>query len=119
MLIAERKVTRSEVADAARSKLRTVTDWVAGKTEPSASRVALLCDFFRVSADFLLGRSDAESGLTPGSVVIDDDAVASAKADPDGRYVFAWRVPRRARVVDQDEATRIAQQVDEERRRSQ
>jgi transcriptional regulator with XRE-family HTH domain len=119
VLIAERNVTRSQVAEAAKSKLRTVTDWVSGKTEPSASRVALLCDFFRVSADFMLGRCDAESGLTPGLVVIDEDAVASAKADPIGRYVFAWRVPRRSRVVDPEEATKIAQQVDEERRRSQ
>lgn len=117
VLIADRNVTRAKVAEVARSKTRTVTDWLAGKTEPAASRVAMLCDFFRVSADYLLGRSDVESGLAPGSIVIDEDAVASAKADPKNRYAFAWRVPRRVRIVSQDEADRITKQVEEERRR--
>lgn len=80
---------------------RTLADWESGSTEPAACKVAALATVLDVSADYLLGRVDAELGIEPGTWIIDLDALEARKG--------AWcvRVPRRYRLVDYDEMRRL------------
>lgn len=54
----ERAITQKEVADAVGGTQSNLAKWEKGKTQPPADMIIKLADFFQVSADFLLGRSD-------------------------------------------------------------
>ena len=72
---AARKIEKTDLAAQIGVQVRTITSWEGGETEPTASLVAALANIFAVSADYLLGRVDSESGLTPGDFLVDLDAV--------------------------------------------
>lgn len=58
---------------------KTVGNWLRDdndpeRTEPGATNLRSLCAEFDVAADFLLGRSEHECGLTSGTYLVDLDA---------------------------------------------
>jgi len=60
----ERALTQKEVADAIGGTQSNLGKWEKGKTQPPADMVAKLADFFEVSMDYLLGRSDDLGNVT-------------------------------------------------------
>lgn len=54
----ERGLRLKDVADAMGVTLRAIQNYEQGIREPSLSILIKLCDFFGVTADYLLGRSD-------------------------------------------------------------
>ena len=55
MLIKERRVTQKQIADALGIPASTFNGYVQGYSEPSLETLIKLADFFKVSADYLLG----------------------------------------------------------------
>ena len=53
-----RNLLQKQVAEGAGVPLRTYQRYENGEREPSASTLIALADFFNVSADYLLGRTD-------------------------------------------------------------
>lgn len=115
-LLAKHNLDVKDLAKSIRVAPRTVSSWKAGDTEPGATHVALLCGAFKVSADYMLGRVESESGLTPGSVVLDLDAIDAIKrGDAADREVpIGFPVPDRPHVVPAKEAARIASDLQEQ-----
>ena len=54
----DKSLTQKEVALAVNINERTYRRYEAGEIEPSATNINKLADFFDVSADYLLGRTD-------------------------------------------------------------
>ena len=54
----DRKLSRQAVADAVQISAKTYERYENAEREPTATTLAALADFFEVSADYLLGRSD-------------------------------------------------------------
>lgn len=54
----ESKLTQKEVADAVGGTQSNLAKWEKEKIQPAADMVIKLADFFGVSTDYLLGRSD-------------------------------------------------------------
>ena len=55
MLIKERKLTQKQIADALGIPASTFSGYVQGYSEPSLDTLIRLADYFKVSADYLLG----------------------------------------------------------------
>ena len=53
-----KNLTAKQVADAIGLTRNAITNYEADIREPSLSVLKSLCDFFDVSADYLIGRSD-------------------------------------------------------------
>lgn len=53
-----RKLMQKQVAEGTGIPLRTYRRYENGEREPSASIIVALADFFNVSTDYLLGRTD-------------------------------------------------------------
>ncbi|MBQ2973227.1 MAG: helix-turn-helix transcriptional regulator [Clostridia bacterium] len=57
----DRDLRQSDVAEATGIDQRTLSNYETGKTNPDSYAIIKLCDFFNVSADYLIGRSDDKS----------------------------------------------------------
>ncbi len=55
-LRAEAGLSQQGLASALKISQSAVAKWELGKTEPTASMLGLLADYFHVSVDYLLGR---------------------------------------------------------------
>lgn len=53
-----RGVTQKQLAAVINVSGNTIHCWETDKQEPSMAAMVQLCDYFEVTADFLLGRSD-------------------------------------------------------------
>lgn len=53
-------VTQADIADLLEVTPTQISDMENGKTTTTLARLCLLCDYFNVSADYLLGRSDVK-----------------------------------------------------------
>ena len=54
----ERKLKQQELADEFSIKLRTYQGYEYGESYPEVAKLIAIADFFDVSVDYLLGRSD-------------------------------------------------------------
>lgn len=54
----QKSLTQKEVAISLEINERTYRRYEAGEIEPSASTINRLADFFSITSDYLLGRSD-------------------------------------------------------------
>lgn len=54
----DRKLTQGQLAKELGVLERTVSFWENGKRECDLATLVKICDFFNVSADYLLGRTD-------------------------------------------------------------
>lgn len=97
------EITQQTVAEQLGCSQNAISKWEKGMSQPSADHIAGICDLFGVSADYLIGRTDSPTGLTPGQWIIDLDAVER----PDPLVPWAAEVPRRHRIVDHREKERI------------
>jgi transcriptional regulator with XRE-family HTH domain len=55
----EKNLTCKEVADSIGLTKNAITNYEIGFREPSLSVLKALCDFYDVSADYLIGRTDS------------------------------------------------------------
>lgn len=101
VLRAQRGLHRREVAKAISIKESTLASYEIGRTEPGATALLRLAEFYRVSCDYLLGRSDHPLGIDPGRWIIDLDSVESRKGQ------WATEIPLRYDIVARDEKERI------------
>ena len=53
-----RKVTQPQVAEVLNMSVRTVQKYESGEIEPTEGVLITLADYFNVSLDYLVGRSD-------------------------------------------------------------
>ena len=58
-----KKLLQKQVAEGSKIPLRTYQRYENGEREPTMSALVALADFFNVSADYLLGRSDNPARL--------------------------------------------------------
>ncbi len=58
LLNEQKKSTYAEIAERTDISLRALKYYIAGEREPSMSKLIALADFFDVSLDYLVGRSD-------------------------------------------------------------
>ena len=54
----EKNLSQNALAEIIETNNSSVCDWECGRTEPSLDTVIKLCEFFDVTADYLLGISD-------------------------------------------------------------
>ncbi len=54
----ERGLSQAELGKKIDVSQKAIDYWERGVNEPKASYIVSLCDFFLVSADYLLGRTD-------------------------------------------------------------
>lgn len=60
-LIKYRNVTFDVLAEAFSTTRQTVSNWQAGATVPDAISISMIADYFGVTTDFLLGKTDAST----------------------------------------------------------
>ena len=89
-----RKITQSELAELTGFSQNAVSSWERG-VDPGASALIAVCQALEVSADYLLGLCEHETGLPAGLFILDEDAIAQAKAGD----AFAFQIPLRPRVA--------------------
>ncbi len=67
----EKGLYQKDIAKLVNKTIACISDWEKGNTEPSISEIVKLADFFEVSTDYLLNRTDdtglveVHSDLTP------------------------------------------------------
>ena len=54
----EKKLTQAELAAAIGTTQRKISYWESKKIEPDLVSILRLCDYFSISADYLLGRTE-------------------------------------------------------------
>lgn len=54
----QRRLSQTDLAKQIHVSQATVTSWETGRADPSSSALNALADFFGVSSDYLLGRTD-------------------------------------------------------------
>lgn len=50
--------TAKKISDATGISTGNISDWGSGRSKPTAEALVLLADYFDVSVDYLLGRTD-------------------------------------------------------------
>lgn len=68
-----RKLTQEQLAKILNIKRATYAKYETGGNEPDFSTLLKIANFFEVSVDYLLGRSNLKSGLKPGKIILDGD----------------------------------------------
>jgi transcriptional regulator with XRE-family HTH domain len=117
LALALRNLTPTDLARRIRRQPRTVGNWANGSTQPTAADIAACSAELDVSADYLVGRVDNTSGLTPGSWILDADLLAHARTHPRDRVLPGFRVPPRPIVVSDQEASRLLSEIQGERKK--
>lgn len=88
-------LSQGELADRVGCAQDTISKWERGKTSASVPQLLALCTLFGVSCDYLVGRSDHESGLRPGMFLVDMDAADEPRELDD----LAVQIPQRPAVM--------------------
>lgn len=57
-LLAETKTSKAKVADKTNIPLQTICNWFDRGSQPTADKIIKIADYFEVSTDYLLGRSN-------------------------------------------------------------
>lgn len=60
-LMNENAVSQTALANAVGVTRQSIAQYLEGNTQPSAEKICAIADFFNVSADYLLGRTDCKS----------------------------------------------------------
>lgn len=63
-LMEERNIKATELSNATGITKGSITDWKRGKSVPSGKRLIALCNFFDVTAEYLLSTDDTETEQT-------------------------------------------------------
>jgi transcriptional regulator with XRE-family HTH domain len=101
MLMRERGISAVELQRQTGIPDSTVGDWVNRRTQPRGDQLVVLCDFFGVSADWLLCRTDTRCTMpSPGIHLGSNKTISDAmigKIEDD--RVYSWPVPADVRLV--------------------
>ncbi len=96
----------------------TVSSWESAATAPTVAQVIALRRLFKVSADYLLGIVDTETGLTPGTFITDEEAVATRRAELLSGVTIRKstvrtinEVPERHRIISGEEARKLGAEL--------
>ena len=54
----EKRLTQQQLATALQTTDDSIYSWEKGRSEPSIAVIRKICDFFEVSSDYLLGRTE-------------------------------------------------------------
>lgn len=54
----DRNLTQKQLSIILNTTNSSICDWETGRAEPDLATLVFLCDYFEVSADYLLGRKD-------------------------------------------------------------
>lgn len=57
-LRSEKNMTQAQLAEALDTTQRKISYWESKKIEPDLTAIMKLCDYFCISSDYLLGRTD-------------------------------------------------------------
>lgn len=68
-LLEDGNFTQTDLAVAIGYSQRAVSKWVNEQAEPTETAICMIAEFFGVSTDYLLGRTDELGAVTPISVV--------------------------------------------------
>ncbi|MPN08653.1 HTH-type transcriptional regulator Xre [bioreactor metagenome] len=68
----QKQLTQEELAQVLKIQRGTLANWEIGRTEPDLATISHLADYFNVSVDYLLGRSDDPGNFT-GKYITPDD----------------------------------------------
>lgn len=74
------KMSQTDLAKAIHVSQQAITKWENGKSEPSASAVNDIANYFNVSSDYLLGRTSDE---TPNKNLSKNQKLVAYSIDPD------------------------------------
>ncbi len=70
----ERSVTQQSLANSAQISRSIISEYESGLVEPTLTMLKKLADFFNVSTDYLLGRTDELGGvIAPSPIVYSSD----------------------------------------------
>lgn len=85
----ESGLTQQDIANVVFVDKTTVSKWELGANYPNQNVQTALADFFKVSVDYLLGRTDIRNAnITPPSeAVIDMPIIGSVRAGADGNII--------------------------------
>ena len=110
------EISQESLASALGVSQNAIGRWERGESEPRAAQILRICEVYKVSADYLIGRSDFENGLAPDAWIVDEDAISAMRQHPKGPKIPAiFKVPRRARIVDIAEAEKLQKELKLER----
>lgn len=79
----ERNLTQDDIAKAINTSRTNIGRWEKGLNEPASSYIIKLADFFEVSTDYLLGRSD-----DLGVISISSQKEKTAELSPDELHLL-------------------------------
>lgn len=54
----DKGLSQQQLADKTGLSSSTIARWELGQSEPTATAISILCDFYGVTGDYLLGRTD-------------------------------------------------------------
>lgn len=91
----EKGITQAEIASALGVDRTTYTKYESGASIPDARMLEKLADFFEISVDYLLGRTESRKHIV--------DLPEDYKVDPDKLQVFA----RASRALPEEEMKKI------------
>ncbi len=91
----ERNFTQKQIGDAIMSDQSNVARWEKGINQPSAEFIIRLADFFGVSTDYLLGRSDDFGNI----VLPTNSPTASALSDEERQLLDLFSRMDRAQKI--------------------
>ena len=57
-LLKEKNITAKELSTAINISAGNISDWKKGKSKPSTDAISKIADYFDVSTDYLLGKTD-------------------------------------------------------------
>lgn len=63
ILLKEKNIEQKDLAEYLGTQRQTITDWKNGKTKSYQKCIDKIAEFFNVSVDFLLGRTDVSNGV--------------------------------------------------------
>jgi transcriptional regulator with XRE-family HTH domain len=72
----ERELTQEELAKLIGVNRATLANWEVGRTQPDYDRLCRIASYFKVTSDYLIGRTDQRSA--PAEIESIDEAVAIA-----------------------------------------
>lgn len=76
----EHRMSQTELAKAVHASQQAVTKWENGKSEPSSSAIAAIANYFNVSSDYLLGRTNDK---LPNKDLSNNQKLIAYSIDPD------------------------------------
>lgn len=117
LAMALRRLNNVDLGRLINRQARTVGNWCNDSTQPTADDIAACSEALEVSADYLVGRVDDPSGLTPGMWILDVDLIAKARTHPRDEVVPGFRVPQRPMIVTDDEASRMFKDISHQRKK--